>query len=270
MNVRTTLLGGLMLGVAHCAPAGAADPKQVNVNGTALTYVEEGQGVPVVLVHGAFGDYRTWSGEMDDFASHYHVVAYSMRYHYPSSWSGGQYSYQIHIADLIALLQALNLGPVHLVGHSYGGVMAAVVAKEHPELVRTLVLAEASINSLIINNETAKPLLGEVGKVATTAQEYVANGDPDKAAITFMDFVNASGGGFNGLPVAAEHLDAEGAFSRPSATAVHLRRCQGYRGTNAFGRRRVDAGFPSPRHGRTSTLSDACKSRENLRCRTSP
>jgi hypothetical protein len=45
---------------------------------------------------------------MDDFASHYHVVAYSLRYHYPNTWTEGQYSYQIHIADLVALLQALK------------------------------------------------------------------------------------------------------------------------------------------------------------------
>jgi pimeloyl-ACP methyl ester carboxylesterase len=66
---------------------------------------------------------------MGDFAARYHVVAYSMRYHYPNAWTEGQYSYQV-----VALFQALNLGPVHLVGHSYGGVVAAFVAKEHPEL----------------------------------------------------------------------------------------------------------------------------------------
>ncbi len=192
----------VLLGAALCMPAAGADTRQINANGTTLTYVEEGQGVPVVLVHGALGDYRTWSGEMDDFASHYHVVAYSLRYHYPDTWTEGQYSYQIHIADLVALLQALNLGPVHLVGHSYGGVMAALAAKEHPELTRSLVLAEPSITSLVANNEDAKPLLAEFGKVANAAKELAQKNEPDQAAITFMDFVNAPGGGFKGLPVA--------------------------------------------------------------------
>jgi non-heme chloroperoxidase len=202
MGIKTAALGIQVLTAALCIPAAASDTKQIDVNGTALTYVEVGQGVPIVLVHGALGDYRTWNGEMDDFAARYHVVAYSLRYHYPNVWTEGQYSYQVHIADLVALLQALNLGPVHLVGHSYGGVMVAFVAKEHPELVRSLVLAEASLNSLIANNDEAKPLLAEVSKVNKTAQEFVQKGELDQAAITFVDFVNEGGGGFKGLPAA--------------------------------------------------------------------
>lgn len=202
MGVKAAMLGSFVLGAALCAPVAAADTKHIDVNGTALTYVEEGQGVPVVLVHGALGDYRTWSGEMDDFAARYHVVAYSLRYHYPNAWTEGEYSYQVHIADLVALLRALDLGPVHLVGHSYGGAVAAFVAREHPELVRSLVLAEASLNSLIANNDEAKPLLAEVSKVSKTAQELVQKGELDQAAITFVDFVNEGGGGFKGLPAA--------------------------------------------------------------------
>lgn len=202
MKINLRLLGACVFGAALCSLGARGDTKHVDVNGTSLTYVEAGRGVPVVLVHGTLGDYRTWSGEMEDFSAKYHVIAYSLRYHYPTTWTEGEYSYQVHIADLVALLKAINLGPVHLVGHSYGGVMAAIVAKEHPELVRSVVLAEASIVTLIANNEEAKPLLAEVGKVAKTAKEYVQNGDPDQAAITFMDFVNAPGGGFKGLPVA--------------------------------------------------------------------
>jgi pimeloyl-ACP methyl ester carboxylesterase len=202
VSVKTAMMIIQLLGAALCLPAAAADTKQIELNGTTFTYVEDGQGVPVVLVHGALGDYRTWSGEMGDFAARYHVVAYSMRYHYPNAWTEGQYSYQVHIADLTALLQKLNLGPVHLVGHSYGGVVAAFVAKEHPELVRSLVLAEASLNSLIANNDDAKPLLAEWGKVVKPARELVQNGELDQAAIGFMDAVNEAGGGFKGLPTA--------------------------------------------------------------------
>jgi pimeloyl-ACP methyl ester carboxylesterase len=201
VSVKTAVIIIQVLGAALCLPAAAADMKQIELNGTTLTYVEDGQGVPVVLVHGALGDYRTWSGEMDDFAARYHVVAYSMRYHYPNAWTEGQY-YQVHIADLVALLQTLNLGPVHLVGHSYGGAVAAFVAREHPELVRSLVLAEAGLGSLIANNDDAKPLLAEWGKVAKVAREHVQNGELDQATIVFMDAINEAGGGFKGLPTA--------------------------------------------------------------------
>jgi non-heme chloroperoxidase len=199
MNVRTTMLAGLLFGVLSL-PATAADTKRIDVNGTTFTYVEQGQGMPVVLVHGALGDYRTWSGEMDDFGAHYHVIAYSYRYHYPEKWTEGQYSYQVHIADLIALLQALKLGPVHLVGHSYGGGVVANVAKDHPELIRSLVLAEPSLNGLIANNDEAKPTLAEAGKVAKTVAELVQKGESNQGAITFFDYLNEPRGGFKGLP----------------------------------------------------------------------
>ena len=200
MSVKWTFLSGLLLGAALCLPAVAAVTKRIEVNGTTLTYVEQGQGVPVVLVHGALGDYRTWSGEMDDFSAKYHVVAYSYRYHYPDKRTDGQYSYQVHIADLVALLQALKLGPVHLVGHSAGGVVVANVAKDHPELVRGLVLAEPALNGLIANNDQARPMLAEVGKVGKAAGELVQKGEPDQGAITFFNYLNEANGGFKGLP----------------------------------------------------------------------
>ena len=196
-------IAGFILSMALSLPAWAFEPpRQMSVNGTALAYVEAGNGPPVVLVHGALGDYRTWTGQIDDFATKYHVIAYSLRNHYPNSqWTDGQpYSVQVHVADLLALLQTLNLGPVHLVGHSYGGVMAVLVAKEHPELVRTLALAEASLGALVANNEEAKPGLAQVGATMKTAQSLVQDGQSEQAAIIFFDFVNAPGGGFNGMP----------------------------------------------------------------------
>jgi pimeloyl-ACP methyl ester carboxylesterase len=201
VSVKGTILLGVLVGVGLCLPAAAAETKHIDVNGTTLAYVEQGQGVPVVLVHGALGDYRTWSGEMDDFSAKYHVVAYSYRYHYPDKRTDGEYSYQVHIADLVALLQALKLGPVHLVGHSAGGLVVANVAKDHPELVRGLVLAEPSLNALVANKDEAKPSLADVGKVGKAAGGFVQKGEPDQGAITFFNYLNEPSGGFKGLPV---------------------------------------------------------------------
>ena len=143
MHIKIACLSALLLSVT---PAVAVEtPKQITVNGTPLTYVEQGKGTPIVLVHGDMGDYRTWTGEMDAFADHYHVISYSKRYHYPNTWTEGDFSVQGHLADLVALLQALNLGPVHLIGHSSGGVLAALVAQEHPELVRSPWPSPASV-----------------------------------------------------------------------------------------------------------------------------
>src|SRR5262249_4059964 len=158
------------------------------------------QGVPVIFVHGTLGDYRTWSGEMDDFAAQYHVIAYSLRHHYPDTWTGGDYNVRVHMADLVTLLQTLKLAPVHLVGHSDGGVIAANVAKEHPELIHSVVLVEPTIFSLIADDEQAKPLLVEIGKGARRARDAAQNGELEQAVVIMMDAVNEPNGGFKGLP----------------------------------------------------------------------
>ena len=201
MHIKIAYLSTLLLGITFGMPAVAVETKQITVNGTPFTYVEQGKGIPIVLVHGAMGDYRTWTGEMDAFADHYHVVWYSLRYHYPNTWAEGDFSVQGHLADLVALLKALNLGPVHLIGHSSGGVLAALVAREHPELVRSLVLAEPSLGGLVAANDAAAaPWRAQFGTVVKTARDLVQSGQSEQAVIAFFDFVNEGGGGYKGMP----------------------------------------------------------------------
>ena len=117
----------------------------------------------MVFVHGANVDYRYWEPQRAAIAEKYHFIAYSLRYHEPNRWQddGSNYSVQTHVADLTAFIQSLNSGPVHLVGLSYGGAIAANVAIDHPELVKTLTLADATAASLIADSPEAKPVLAE-------------------------------------------------------------------------------------------------------------
>lgn len=78
-------------------------------------------------------------------ADHYRAIAYSRRYNFPNQNAAHatmSYSAEIDGRDLAMLIEKLHLGPVHLVGHSYGGLGALFFATEHPELVRTLILSE--------------------------------------------------------------------------------------------------------------------------------
>jgi esterase len=125
-------------------PAGA---KSRRVNGYDMAYVERGAGQPVLIVHGIFTDFRYYSGVMEAFPSNYRVIAVSLRHYYPERWdgSGGSFSMRQHVADVAAFIRQLNAGPVHVVGHSRGGALALYLVKDHPELVRTLTLAEPGI-----------------------------------------------------------------------------------------------------------------------------
>jgi pimeloyl-ACP methyl ester carboxylesterase len=132
---------------------------QVSVNGAALEYLEEGNGEPLVFVHGSASDYRTWHLQQDALAGRFRVITFSRRYHWPNEPipDGADYAMGEHIADLRALLHALDAAPAHLVGHSYGAFVCLLLAQQDPHLARTLVLAEPPVITLFVSNKP-KPL----------------------------------------------------------------------------------------------------------------
>jgi len=129
--------------------------KRIDIGGLELTYIEQGKGPLVVLVHGALGDCRSWSRQAALLAQQYHVISYSRRHHHLNSSPDGpiDYSYRRHVDDLISLIRALGFGPAHLVGHSYGATVAALVAMEHPEMVNSLALSEPSLFSILAHSQ---------------------------------------------------------------------------------------------------------------------
>src|SRR5437762_12182088 len=112
-------------------------PKKIEVNGTELHYIEQGEGDPLVFVHGGLGDFRTWRPQLGPFSARYHVVSYSRRSHYPNpldeDFSG--YSMDTYVADLAGLIEGLRLGQVRIVANSYGGYISLLLALRQPELV---------------------------------------------------------------------------------------------------------------------------------------
>jgi pimeloyl-ACP methyl ester carboxylesterase len=136
-----------------------------HTNGARLEYHESGDGAPVVLVHGSASDHRTWHGQMGALASRYRAIAYSRRYHWPNEPidKHADYSMAQHVDDLRAFLGSLNAAPCHLVGHSYGGFVALLLAAREPALVRTLVLGEPPVVPLFVSHP---PRPSEVVKLA--------------------------------------------------------------------------------------------------------
>ena len=129
-------------------PAGLLPVQAVQLRDVTLHYVALGRGEPVVMVHGGLEDYRAWTEQLAPLARHYHAIAYSRRYNFPNrnpTRAATSYSAQVDADDLATLIDKLHLGPVHLVGHSYGGLGALLFATEHPALVRTLTLSEPPV-----------------------------------------------------------------------------------------------------------------------------
>ena len=167
----------------------STDIKKARVAGTEFSYIDSGRGVPVVLVHGSASDYRVWASQIRPFAAKYRVIAYSRRYHTPNPWNGdgSDYSAALHAADLLALLQSLKLGPAHLVGHSAGGTIALLVARDHPELVRSVVAMEPVLPG-IVTGEDGEALRASRQKAVDAAKAAFAAGDDQQAVRIITDW----------------------------------------------------------------------------------
>jgi pimeloyl-ACP methyl ester carboxylesterase len=179
---RLAVGAGFVLCVVVLVSAQSAAPpaaRQMNVNGVELSYVDEGKGTPVVFVHGAVGDLRYWEPQRQATAGRRRYVAYTYRYHGTAPWpdDGKNYNWETHAADLAAFIAGLKAGPVDLVGLSYGGTLAAIVASKQPELVRTLTLAEPGLSSLIAESPEGKPALDAFGKGIEEVAAVMKSGD---------------------------------------------------------------------------------------------
>ena len=126
----------------------------IDIAGVSLFFEEKGAGQPVMFAHGIPTDYRAWNSQIDAFSPHYRTIAYSRRYAYPNKREGDLLDSTIenNAADLVGLIKKLGLAPVHLVGHSYGGFIAAYCASKNSELIRTLTLVEPAVSTLLVKD----------------------------------------------------------------------------------------------------------------------
>jgi pimeloyl-ACP methyl ester carboxylesterase len=165
---------------------------RAQIPGTELAWVEQGTGTPVVFVHGSGADLRTWGYQMAPVAeASFRAVAYSRRFHHPNPppQPGAAYTAALHADDLAAFITSLQAGPVHLVASSYGGLIALLVARDHPGLVRSLVLTEPAILSLVPPGTPAAAQAAQLD----TARGLLAGGDPEAALHAFVDAVFGPG-----------------------------------------------------------------------------
>jgi pimeloyl-ACP methyl ester carboxylesterase len=110
-------------------------------DGVRLHVEEEGDGEPLVLLHGHSLDLTVWNAQAPAWAAAgWRVIRYDQRGHGRSASPPYGYRWGDHAADLAALLRAHGAAPVHLVGLSKGGGIAVELALRAPELVRSLVL----------------------------------------------------------------------------------------------------------------------------------
>jgi pimeloyl-ACP methyl ester carboxylesterase len=182
--------------------------KTIDVNGYDMAYQETGSGIPLVLVHGSLTDYRTWNAQVPDFSKAYRTISVSLRHYYPEKWNGigDDFSITQHASDVAALIKNLNLGKVHLLGHSRGGAVVLHVAKLYPEVIRTLILEDAAgMESILPDSSESKTLAAKGAEIRKALRANIAGGDMDKAAREFTDGWNGPGS-WEKLPAATKQM----------------------------------------------------------------
>lgn len=116
----------------------------LDVGGLRIAYERAGSGPPVALLHGFVGDGRaTWMGQIETLAEDFTVVAWDA----PGAGASTTPPEWFRAADyadcLVALLEELGFRRAHLVGLSFGGIVALTVAERRPEVAASLTLVDS-------------------------------------------------------------------------------------------------------------------------------
>ncbi len=133
--------------------------KTASIDGTTLAYEENGNGAPVVFVHGTASDLRTWKYQIPSIGGSYRAIAYSRRYARPNDdiKPGVDDQMHPHVDDLVAFLKTIDATPAHLVGSSWGAFICLLTAIRYPEAVRSLVLEEPPAPTLFVSRTPPPP-----------------------------------------------------------------------------------------------------------------
>jgi pimeloyl-ACP methyl ester carboxylesterase len=124
----------------------------VDVDGVRTWYTEQGNGAPVLLIHGghAGAPYclgaSCWSGQFTDVPASVRLLALDRpgQGHTANPLRMDEYTLETSVDHAIRFIETMELGPVHLVGHSRGGYIVTRVALRRQDLVRSVTIVQSS------------------------------------------------------------------------------------------------------------------------------
>lgn len=114
----------------------------VNVSGGALHYAVEGEGEPLLLIHGFPLSHEMWRPQLDALKASYRVIAPDLRGFGGSSALGGATTMESYASDCVAILDALQIDSAFVGGLSMGGYIAMAMLRVDAGRVRGLVLVD--------------------------------------------------------------------------------------------------------------------------------
>ena len=116
----------------------------IDIRGIHYNYEVVGQGPPVLFAHCLTWNHHEFEAQAAALADRYTLIMPDQRGHGNTGFPPQAYTLDDMVEDLYELVQKLDVGPVHYVGHSMGAMMGPIFALAHPEALRSLALIGGS------------------------------------------------------------------------------------------------------------------------------
>lgn len=186
-KIRTFWLSGALATVLVACGTSAPQERigeawsRAPVEGGALEYTVQGDGEPVLLIHGSHVADAFLPLAEEPALADYRLIRYHRRGFAGSAAHVGPFSIADQAADALALLRHLGVSRAHVVGHSYGAVTALQLAHDNPDLVHSVSLLEPPL-LMVPSAEAVNQALGP-------SFEHYESGDTAGAVDAFMRVV---------------------------------------------------------------------------------
>lgn len=159
------------------------------INQVRIYWEITGDGDPLVLVHGSWGDHTNWAPVVPELSRSFRVLTYDRRGHSRSERPAGQDSVRDDVRDLAGLLEESGHAPAHIVGNSFGASIVLRLAATQPQLFRSLIVHEPPLFGLLRDEPKAQqPLAGVQERIAAVVSLLTA-GDYEGGARRFVETI---------------------------------------------------------------------------------
>ncbi|MEE9319738.1 MAG: alpha/beta hydrolase [Granulosicoccus sp.] len=212
MLTALSLAASITLAYMPAAAVGDSDVPEVQhlkIDSYSMPYIDIGEGEPVLFVHGAVADLRTWASYLKPISQNHRYISYTRRWYGEQDWPDEKpvYSHDQHASDMARLIEALDAGPVHLVTWSSGAISSTILAAERPELVKSIVHYEPVLDGVMEGVPGAGELKEKWNAQWGPVDEAAKAGDSDTAGRKLIELVfEMPEGGFDSTPKANQKI----------------------------------------------------------------
>lgn len=154
LDILACFLAAVFLMIVGCSPQKETKPprdkmhmKQVSVEGINISYIEKGQGNPLVLVHGSPTSSFLWRDMIEELSAHGRIIALDLPgFGLSDPPHNGDYTISNYARIFESFLEALSIEQATLICHDYGGPVVLTYALQHPEKYNRLIILDTFLH----------------------------------------------------------------------------------------------------------------------------